>query len=142
MLEEEHLCRIGWEDEVLLNLLFLFTTKWWIRKHDIISILVLYITNIGRKSIYFANIWIVYSMQYHIHDTKYIRKWSLLIPEEGIIIQKFEFLICLYLWLDMIECFDKKSTATSCRVIDRLSDLRIYEVYYELDDTTRRVELS
>lgn len=142
MLEKEHLRSIGWEDKVLLNLLFLFSTEWRIREDDIIAILVLDITNIGRECIYLADIWIVHSVQYHIHHAEYIRKWRFLVSEECLIIEESEFLIRLHLRLDMIECLDEESTTSCCRIIDRLSDLWIHEIDDELDDATRRVELS
>lgn len=142
MLKEEHLSSIGLKDKVLLNLFFFFSTKWRIRKNDIISIFILDVSDIRRKRIHFTDIWIMHSMKDHIHDTKDIGKRSFFIPEKCRTSKKFEFFIGLHLWTNMIECFDKKSTAARCRIIYRLSYFRIDDIDDEFDDRSWGIEFS
>lgn len=142
MLEEEHLRGIRLKYKVLLNIIFLFSAKWRIRKDDIISILVLYISDIRRESIDFADIRIMYPVEYHIHHTKDICEGCFLISEKCVLSEKIEFFIGLYLWTNMMECFDEESTASCRRVINRLSHLRIHDIDDELDDRSWSIELS
>ena len=142
MLEKEHLSSICLKDKVLLYLFFFFPTKWRIREHDIISIFILYISDIGREGIHFTDVGIMDSMQYHIHHPEDICEWRFLIPEEGIFSEEFELFIRLHLRADMIIRFDEKSTTPSRRIIDGLSYFRIDDIDDELDDRARSIELS
>ena len=88
MLEKEHLGCSCWKYEILLDLRLFFATKWGICEDDIISVVLLNISDIGRESIGFAKVRIMDPMKNHIHHTEDVGEWCLLIAVKGIIGEK------------------------------------------------------
>src|SRR5262252_732792 len=62
--------------------------------------------------------------------------------KESIPLQDFVVLVRLLLVAHVLIRFGGKATCTTCRVIDRLTDLRIDNLYDKANDRTRRIELA
>ena len=142
MLEKKHLCRIGLNREIRLDVIFFFSSKGRICKNNIISILFFKISNIIYKSIFLINIRIFNTMENHIHYSHNISNRRLFISPQGLMIEPSELFSSTNLRSEILIGFYQKTTRTCCTIIDCFSNLWIKTLYHRFNHRSWSIVFS
>ncbi len=104
MLQKQESCLASLDREVLLHLLALLATEWWIGEHDIDLILGLDVGDIFRQRIGVNDVGRFDAVQDHVHDGDDVGETFLFLAVEGAFLQRLQVSSFISLRAEKIEC--------------------------------------